>query len=75
MPKNKKSLEMSLDLKPSFKTCVDARVEVLASNVDYLENRRRNFIQKNMVEKDVCRAHTFRSLDCNFSYCTDFLHR
>ena len=37
---------MSLDLKPSFKTCVDARVEGLASNVDYLENRRRNFIQK-----------------------------
>ena len=20
-------------------------------------------------------AHTFRSLDCNFSFCTDFLHR
>ena len=34
-----------MDLNPSFKTSVDARVEVLVSNVDYLKNRRRNFIQ------------------------------
>ena len=26
----------------------------------------------NMAEKDVCRAHTFCSLDCNFSFSTDF---
>ena len=34
-----------MDLKLSFKTSVDARVEVLVSNVDYLKNRHRNFIQ------------------------------
>ena len=44
MPKSKKTLETSLDLTPSFKTSVDAGVEGLVSNVDYLENRRRNFI-------------------------------
>ena len=48
MPKSKKTLETtletSLDLTPSFKTSVDARVEGLVSNVDYLENRCRNFI-------------------------------
>ena len=44
MPKSKKTLETSLDLTPSFKTFVDARVERLVSNVDYLENQRRNFI-------------------------------
>ena len=38
MPKSKKTL--------SFKTTVVARVEGLASNVNYLENRRRNFIHK-----------------------------
>ena len=27
----------------------------------------------NMTEKDVCRTHTFSSLDCNFSFCTYFL--
>ena len=27
-----------------------------------------------MTEKDVCRAHTFPSMGCNFSFCMDFLH-
>ena len=44
MPKSKKTLETSLDLTPSFKTSVDARVEGLVSNVNYLENCCRNFI-------------------------------
>ena len=44
MSKSKKTLETSLDLTPSFKTSVDARVEGLVSDVDYLENRRCNFI-------------------------------
>ena len=35
-----------MDLTLSFKTTVEARVEGLASNVNYLENRLRNFIQK-----------------------------
>ena len=26
-------------------------------------------------EKDICRAHMFRSLDCKFSFCTNFWHR
>ena len=30
--------------------------------------------KRNMTEKDVCRAHMFRSLDCNFSFCKGFLH-
>ena len=46
MSKSKKSLETSLDLTPLFKTSFDAMVEGLVSNVDYLENRHRNFIQK-----------------------------
>ena len=45
LSKSKKTLETSLDLTPSFKTFVDARVEVLVSNMVYLENRHRNFIQ------------------------------
>ena len=62
MSKSKKALEMSLDLTPLDLTprpplTVDTRVKGLASNVDYLENRCRNFIQKK-----------FCSLDCNFSF-------
>ena len=73
--KSKKTLEMSLDLTLSFKTSIDTRVKVLASNVDYLENWCRNFIQKKYGrKKDVCYASTFRSLDCHFYFCTDFLH-
>ena len=30
-------------------------------------------LKRNMTEKDVCRAHTFSSLDCNFSFCPYFL--
>ena len=75
MSRSKKTLETSVDLTPSFKTSFHAKVEGLVSNVDYLENRRRNFIQRNVAEKDVCHAHTFCSVDCNFSFCMDFLHR
>ena len=58
-----------MDLTPSFKTSLDTRVDGLVSNVDYLENRR-NFIQKNMAEKDIWRARKFRSLDCNLFFPT-----
>ena len=51
MPKNKKTLEMRLDLTPSFKTSVDARVEGLVSNVDYLETPCHNFIRKKYGRK------------------------
>ena len=54
MLKSKKTLETSLDLTPSFKTSVNARVEGLVSNVDYLKNWRRNFIQKEKTSA----AHT-----------------
>ena len=37
MSKSKKTLEMSFDPTPLFKTSVDARVEDLVSNVDYLK--------------------------------------
>ena len=51
MSKGKKILETSLNLLLSFKTSVDARVKGLVSNVDYLENRRRNFSQKKYGRK------------------------
>ena len=66
MSKGKKTLETSLDLTPSLKTSVDAKVEGLfwmwiiwKISVIILSKR-------NMVEKDVCGAHTLRSLECNF---------
>ena len=46
MSKSEKTVETSLDLMLLFMTSVDAMVEGLTSNVDYLENRYRNFIQK-----------------------------
>ena len=51
IPKSKKTQEKSLDLTPLFKTSVDARVEGLVSNVDYLENCHHNFIQKKYGRK------------------------
>ena len=51
MPESKKTLETSLDFTHSFKTSVDARVDGLASNVDYLENRHCNFIQRRYGRK------------------------
>ena len=54
MLKSKKTLETSLDLTPSFKTSVNTRIEGLVSNVDYLKNWRRNFIQKEKTSA----AHT-----------------
>ena len=47
MPKSKSNLESSLDLTLSFMTSVDAKVEGLISNVNYLEN----FIQKKYGRK------------------------
>ena len=41
----------SLDLTPSFKTSVDAKVEGLVSNVDYLENWCHAFIQNKYGRK------------------------
>ena len=35
-----------MDLMPLFKTSIEAMFEGFNSNVDYLENRHRNFIQK-----------------------------
>ena len=49
--KRKKTPETSLDLTPLFKTSFDARVEGLVLNVDHLENRCRNFIQKKYVRR------------------------
>ena len=57
MPKSKKTLEMSLDLIPLFKTSFDVRVEGLVSNVDYLENQHCNFIQKK-YGRNGCLLHT-----------------
>ena len=74
MSKSKKSLETSLDLAASMKTSVDAMVESLVSNMNYLDNRHRNFNQKK-YGRNRCLPHTHvRSHDCNFSFCMDFLH-
>ena len=51
MSKSIKTLETSLDFAPSLRTSVDARVEGLVWNVEYLENRIRNFIQKKYGRK------------------------
>ena len=59
MAKSKKTLEASLDLTPSSKTPLDERIESLVSNVDYLENRRRNLIQRKYDRKRHL-AHTRR---------------
>ena len=40
-----------MDLTPSFMTSVDGRGEGLVSNLDYFENRRRNFIRKKYGRK------------------------
>ena len=75
MSKSIKTLETSLDFAPSLRTSVDARVEGLVSNVDYLENQCRNFIQKEYGRKRrLSRTHFPFSLDCNFSFDTEFLH-
>ena len=53
----------------------DTRVEGLFSNMDYLENQCRNFIQKEYGRKRrLSRTHFPFSLDCNFSFDTEFLH-
>ena len=67
MPKSKKTLETSLDLTPTFKTSFDVRVKGLVSNVDYLENRHCNFIQKKFGRN--------RRLPRTQFFYTDFLHR
>ena len=74
MSKGKNTLEMSLDLTSSFKTSADARVESLVSNVDYLKIGTIILFKRNTAEKDLCQAHKFCSLNCNFSFCMDFLH-
>ena len=65
----------SLDLTLSFKNSLDAKIEGLVLNVDYLENRRRKFMQKKYGRKRHWLTNKFRSLDSNFSFCMDFLHR
>ena len=52
------TLETNLDLTSSFKTSVDAKFKGLVFNVDYLENQRRNFIQKNNGRKKTSTEHT-----------------
>ena len=68
---------MSLDLTNSFKTSVDARVKGFVSNVDYMENRRQNFIQKkNSRKRRLSRTNvSFSGFCAVFFLCTDTLHR
>ena len=59
---SKKTLETSLDLTPPFKTLVDVKVEEMwiIWKIDAVI-----LFKRYMAEKDFCRAHTSRSLDCN----------
>ena len=76
MSKIKKTLETSLDLTPSFQTGVDAKVERSCFECGLFINYDAVILfKRNMVEKDVCLTHSFSSIDCNFSFCTDLLHR
>ena len=75
MSKSKKTLETSLDLTPLFKTSIDRRVKQascfewgLFINFDALI-----LFKRSMAEKVICCAQTCSFLDCNFSFCTDFL--
>ena len=70
MPKGKKTRETSFDLRPSFKTSTEARVEGLVLNVDCLENRCRNFIQnKYAIKRCLPRTHVlFSELQFSFLY-------
>ena len=69
-----KTLETNLDLMPLLKTSLDERIKDLVSNVDYLENRRRNFTQKKYGRKrDLQCTHVCFS-GLSFSFCLDFFH-
>ena len=72
MPKSKKSMETSLDLTLSFKTSIDARIEGLVSNVDYLEIRHCNFIQKKYGRKRHLLHRRF--VLWLYFFCMIFLH-
>ena len=76
MSKCKKTLETSLDLRPLLKTSVDARVKGPFIKCKLIINSSGVILfKRNMTEKDVCCAHTFSSLDYNFSFRMAFLHR
>ena len=74
MWKSKKTLEKSLDLclysRPPLRQVSRALFQMwIIWKIGAII-----LFKTNMAEKDVCRSHTFPSLDCNFSFCTDFLH-
>ena len=75
MPKSKKTLGTSFNLTPSFKISVDTRERVLFRMWIIWKIGPVILFKRNMTEKDVCYAQTVRSLDCNFSFRTDILHR
>ena len=57
MSKSKKTIQMSLDLTPLLKTSIEAGIEGLVLNVDYLENQHCNSIQKNSRKRCLQRTH------------------
>ena len=76
MQKSKKTMETSLDLTPSFKTSqLTQGLRVLFRMWVIWKTSAVILFKRNMAEKNVCRAHTFRSLNCNFSFRKDVLHR
>ena len=62
-----------MDFTPLLKTFVDAKVEGLVSNMDYLENRLCNFIQKEMWQKKTAAAHTRFVTSFFWVYTANFL--
>ena len=75
IPKSKKILEASLNLTPLLKTSLDARSRVLFRKWIIWKIGAVILFKRDMAEKDILRAHMLRSLDYNFSFCTDFLRR
>ena len=77
MSKSKETLETRLDLMPMFKTSIDCWCKGWGS---YFECGLFGIFgtvilfKAIMAEKDVCCMQTLLSPDCNFSFCTYFLH-
>ena len=73
MPKSKKDPGNEFGLYPVVKTSVDARIKGLISNLDYLENRVRNFIQKKYGRRRLP-SHTRFIIWSAIFFCMVFLH-
>ena len=70
--KNKKILKTSLDHMLSCKTSVGSRVNGLVPVWIIWKIGALILFKRNMAEKDLCRAHNFCSINCNFLFVQTF---